>query len=257
MRLLLIALTLFATSLMDSGATRASSQEYSRVYVTVYDCSNNQGGSSTASVSLPTVELYDQSAIGKRGASPILHPQLHKGIGVEGGVGFYFDVTPGYYELSLLCASREVRAANGPLIVIPGANRNIVVFAANGVTDWHARLALAGVLPIESGISVRAVLLDRPAKCGDEFMYYAAKESDGIVDGGVYYANLMAYDQQDLTIALVLSGALFTQREILLTKPLGGPGHAHDLVIRSLDYDAVWAALQATPPGRFVCVDRF
>ena len=64
-------------------------------------------------------------------------------------------------------------------------------------------------MPVENGISVQAVRLDHPAKCGDDIAQYAVKESDGVVDTGVYYANLMAYDRHDHTIALFLSGALF------------------------------------------------
>jgi hypothetical protein len=82
--------------------------------------------------------------------------------------------------------------------VIPGADRHIIVFAENGVTDWHARLGLAGVMPVENGISVQAVRLDRPAKCGDDIAQYTVKESDGVVDAGVYYANLMAYDRKTI-----------------------------------------------------------
>lgn len=240
------------------AAPQSGPKEWSRVFVSVYGCERDQSSFFTPAPALPEVELYDQSQMSKAGSNVTIRPTVHRAAGDEwGAVGFYFDVTPGYYELTISFSGRSPCGANGPLIVIPGADRHIVVFSDNGVTDRHARFALAGVIPVAYGISVQAVRLDRPAKCGDDIAQYTFKESDGVVDAGVYYANLMAYDQQDHTIALVLSGALFTRRAILLTVPLGGPNHARDLVIRSLFYDAAWVALQATPPGHFTCISHY
>jgi len=252
------AAILSLTAVLGAAPGPSSSDEWSRVYVTAYGCERDQSSFFTTAPTLPVVELYDQSKISKAESNAIIRPTIHRTIGEQwGAVGFYFDITPGYYELALSLSGRSPCGANGPLIVTRGARRNIVIFASNGVTDWHARLEIAGVMPVGYGISVQAVRLDRPAKCGDEIAQYTVRESDGVVDAGVYYANLMAYDLQDHTIALILSGALFTRRAILLTAPLGGPNHARDLVIRSLDYDAVWVALQTTQPGRFTCISRF
>lgn len=254
---LTFATILSLASMLGAAPPQSSNKDWSRVFVSAYSCERDQSSFFTPSPALPQVELYDQSQ-SKAGSDAITRPVLHRGTGNEwGAVGFYFDIAPGYYELFLSFRGRLPCSANGPLIVIPGADRHMVVFAENAVTDWHARLALAGVMPVENGISVQAVLLDRPAKCGDDIAQYTVKESDGVVDAGVYYANLMAYDRQDHTIALFLSGALFTQRAILLTVPLGGPNHAHDLVIKSLFYDAVWVALQTTPPGHFTCISHY
>ena len=192
---------------LGAAAPQNGANEWSRVFVSAYGCERDQSSFFTPAPALPEVELYDQSQISKAGSNATIRPTLHRATGAEwGAVGFYFDVTPGYYELTLSFSGRSPCGANGPLIVIPGANRHIVVFGDNGVTDWHARLALAGVMPVTYGISVQAVRLDRPAKCGDDIAQYTFKESDGVVDAGVYYANLMAYDRQDHTIALVLSG---------------------------------------------------
>ncbi|MGA8797959.1 MAG: hypothetical protein WB526_12965 [Candidatus Cybelea sp.] len=257
-RFLRFAAILSLAAALDAAPAQRGSKDWSRVYVTAYGCEPNQSSFFTTAPTLPGVELYDQSETSKAGSSAVIRPTIHRTAGEEwGAVGFYFDMAPGYYELALSFSGRSPCGANGPLIVIPGATRNIVVFASNGITDWHARLALAGVMPVSYGIGIQAVLLDRPAKCGDDIAQYAIKETDGVVDAGVYYANLMAYDRQDHTIALILSGALFTRRAILLTVPLGGPKHARDLLIRSLDYDAVWKALQTTPAGRFTCINRF
>ena len=243
---------------LGAAAPQNGANEWSRVFVSAYGCERDQSSFFTPAPALPEVELYDQSQISKAGSNATIRPTLHRATGAEwGAVGFYFDITPGYYELTLSFSGRSPCGANGPLIVIPGANRHIVVFGDNGVTDWHARLALAGVMPVAYGISVQAVRLDRPAKCGDDIAQYTFKESDGVVDAGVYYANLMAYDRQDHTIALVLSGGLLTRQAILLTVPLGGSNHARDLVIRSLFYDAVWVALQTTPPGHFTCISHY
>jgi len=245
-------------SVLGAAPPQSGTKDWSRVFVSAYGCERDQSTFFTPTPALPDVELYDQSQISKAGNNPAIRPTIHRSTGDEwGAVGFYFDVTPGYYELTLSFNGRSPCGANGPLIVIPGADRHIVVFGDNGVADWHARLALAGVMPVDYGISVQAVLLDRPAKRGDDIAQYTFKESDGAVDAGIYYANLMAYDRQDHTIALVLSGALLTRRAILFTVPLGGPNHARDLVIRSLFYDAVTVALQTTPPGHFTCISHY
>ena len=252
------AAILSLASVLGTAPPQTGTKEWSRVYVSAYGCERDQSTFFTSAPAFPEVELYDQRQIPKTGSNAIIRPVLHRGTGDEwGAVGFYFDIAPGYYELFLSFRGRSPCGANGPLIVIPGADRHMVVFGENGVTDWHAGLALAGVMPVENGISVQAVLLDHPAKCGDDIAQYAVKESNGVVDAGVYYANLMAYDRQDHTIALVLSGALLTRRAILFTVPLGGPNHARDLVIRSLFYDAVTVALQTTPPGHFTCISHY
>jgi hypothetical protein len=191
----------FATVLLLASALAAAppqrtTKDWSRVFVSAYGCERDQSSFFTSSPALPRVELYDQSKVG---SDAIIRPTVHRGTGYEwGAVSFYFDITPGYYELVLFFSGRSICGANGPLIVIPGADRHIIVFAENGVTDWHARLGLAGVMPVENGISVQAVRLDRPAKCGDDIAQYTVKESDGVVDAGVYYANLMAYDRKTI-----------------------------------------------------------
>lgn len=256
--LLRFAAIVAVAPLLGAASPQSGAKEWSRVFVSAYGCERDQSSLFTPAPALPEVELYNQNQISKAGSNATTRPTIHRATGYEwGAVGFYFDITPGYYELTLSFKGRSPCGANGPLIVIPGASRHVVVFAGNGVTDWHARLALAGVMPVADGISVQAVLLDRPAKCGDDIAQYTFEESDGVIDAGVYYANLMAYDRQDHTIALVLSGAFFTRRAILLTTPLGGRNHARDLVIRDLFDDAVWVALQMTPPGRFTCIGGY
>jgi hypothetical protein len=250
---LAVGLVLWIGTLSTALPTDAQ-KPFSLVYVTAYRCPSVDNGNVTYESGVPTVTLYDQSAVGKAHA-PIT-PIIRSVVKTEMTVQFYFDVTPGYYEAFISFPGKAVCSSNGPLAVIPGAPRHLFVMPSNGIADWHAELALAGVMP-DTDISVRAVLLDRPAKCGDDPRNYVAKQSDGIVDDGVYYANLMAYDRQDHTIALILSGALFSERAILLTEPLGGPSHGRDLVIKSLDYDALWVVLAATPQNRFACIPHF
>jgi hypothetical protein len=242
------ALVLFGAATAPAGAQR----EVSRVYVTAYSCSEIRLGTRSASPGTPTVELYSQS---QTGMQALAKPKIDVTVRMQDAVQFYFDAAPGYYELFIdfpgtLCA------ANGPLAVITGAARHLFVMTSKAVMDWHARLALAGVLPA-SGVSVRAVLLDRPARCGDDPRDYTIKESDGVVDAGVYYANLSAYEEENKTIALMLKGALFTERAVLLMQPLGGPSGNSELVIKNLDYDPVLLAVAAAGPNRFACIPGF
>jgi hypothetical protein len=235
-------------SLLSSVILPANAQNgVSRVYVTAYGCTAGSARPES-DVGTPTVSLFEKKERNE------LTPATHAEARMLGAMRFYFDVAPGYYELSLIFHGKEICGSNGPLVVIEGASRHLFVVGGNGVTDWHAELAIAGTVPIK-GLSVRAVLLDRAAKCGDDPRGYGVKESDGTVDDGVYYANLMAYDRQDHTIALVLTGALFSERTILITQPLGGPSHARDLVVKSLSQSMLQVA--ASAPNAFSCVPGF
>jgi hypothetical protein len=120
--------------------------------------------------------------------------------------------------------------------------------------DWHARLAVVGAVPAD-GLNVKVATLTHPAKCGDIIQEYNDLDSDGAMDDGLYYANVMAYDMMDHRVALMLSGALFTSGAVLLTQPLGGQSHGRDLVIK--DVTPATQRAVAAAPNRFVCIAGF
>lgn len=241
-------------SWLTTTSAALAESDASRVYVEAYTCMVDEHGYPLANPGTPEVTLRDQNPDGS--TRSISKPPVHIVLKSPGVVQFYFDTAPGNYDALVDLLGKGSCGSNGPLVVIPGASRHLFVMTGKGVMDWHARLALAGVLP-DPAMTVRAVVLDRPAKCGDDPRDYTVRESDGVVDDGVYYANLMAYDRQDHTVALIISGALFTERAILLTQPLGGPKHSHDLVLKNLFYDTVWIVVGATPPNRFACIPKF
>jgi hypothetical protein len=190
---------------------------------------------------------------GTTAGSKALHPAIEDVKPVPGGVEFHFELAPGTYEAAVSFGN-ELCNANGPLVILPGVDRHLFVAGVQAVMDWHARLALAGTVPVD-GMVVKVVVLTRPAKCGDNPRSYEHEEESGTVDQGVYYANVYGYEEQDQKVALVLSGALFTERTVLVTQPLGGKNHGHDLVVKNLTPDVIQAAV--TSPNKFACASGF
>jgi hypothetical protein len=240
----------FAYLFLHTASPIEAAPIVSHVYVTAY-CTTDLPGGPVVDSGVPTVTLYDQRSVGRTPWKQI-KPLVDVLGRMNGAVRFMFDAAPGNYDSFIKFPSFGC-GRNGPLVVVEGHDRHLFI-AGNAIMDWHARLALAGSIPSD-GLSVKAVTLDRPANCGDDPREYNDLDSDGLTDDGYYYANVMAYAKQDHTIALMLSGALFTAGAILLTQPLGGPSHGRDLVIKNITPEILRAV--AAAPNKFTCVAGF
>ena len=130
---LAFAAILSLASVLGTAPPQTGAKEWSRVYVSAHGCERDRSTLFTSAPAFPEVELYDQSQIPKTRSNAVeFGPCSTEGLGTNrGAVGFYFDITPGYYELFLSFRGRSPCGANGPLIVIPGAARRMVVFAEN------------------------------------------------------------------------------------------------------------------------------
>jgi len=199
------------------------------------------------------VQLYDLALTGaarNKAATPALEDVKP----VIGGVQFYFSVQPGNYHAFIDFPGEFACNVNGPLLVVPGADRHLYTSGVHAITDWHGTLGIAGHVSV-SGVTVHAAFLDRQAKCGDDSRYFDRKYEDGTMDDGVYYAILPSDNRLDHNVVLVLSGALFTERVVLVTEPMGGPLHQADVVVRDVTPEVLAAA--AASPNKFACVRGF
>jgi hypothetical protein len=199
----------------------------SRVYVIAYPCPANRGVAVVAAGD-PVVDLYDQAFYGDSGKRTSIKSPVTVTKATTDTVEFYFDVYPGNYDAFIRFPTSNPKAIcsrNGPLIVLPGRDRHLFVATIPGFSDWHAAGAVAGTLPMK-GAGVSVLVYDRQMHCGDNVRSFDPKTfkptvtphvGNAVIDDGAYYENIHAYGKQDHTIALEISGALFTRAAILLT----------------------------------------
>ncbi|HEX3670790.1 MAG TPA: hypothetical protein VHT92_03700 [Candidatus Cybelea sp.] len=195
----------------------------SRVYVKAIPCSSDSHGQQANITGPPEVTLYDQAVPGNGGQT--VRPRLNVTKFAVDTVSFYFDIAPGLYDAFFrFAASTKMVGGNGPLIVISGRDRHLVVAACNNVVDWHARAAIAGLLPVPN-VTVSVLVFKHPMRCGDDYNaldqktlqpMFMSKTWDAVIDDGAYYANFYGWGKQDRNLALRFSGALFTEGAILV-----------------------------------------
>lgn len=237
-------------ALLWGASSVTASPILSHVYVTAY-CTKDLRSQPVVDSGVPAVTLYDQrSVIGSPWKQ--IKPAVTVLDRTNGAIRFMFDATPGNYD-SFIRYPRFGCGRNGPLVVAAGHDRHLFI-AGNAIMDWHARLALVGSVPSD-GLVVRVVTLDHPAKCGDDPRDYHDVDTDGLTDDGYFYANVAGYEEQNHTIALILSGALFTEGAVLLTEPVGGPAHGRDVVVKDITPDVLRAVASAR--YKFACVTGF
>jgi hypothetical protein len=248
-----VAIAFLAAAASSVVAPARAAAPTSTVYVTAYRCALGIGRKPSSETDRVSVDIYNLAIEGKPGGGVAAQPAIEGVNPVPGGVQFQFQIAPGTYEAAVNFEN-EICNANGPLVVMPGLDRHLFVAGQAAVADWHASLAIAGIVAAE-GMSVSVVTLDHAAQCGDDPRLYSHSDESGVVDGGAYYASVYGYDRQDHTIAIELTGALFTQRAVLITEPLGGKGHGHDFVVKNITLDVIRAA--ALSPNKFACVPGF
>jgi len=209
---------------MPSAATGVAS---SRVYVVAYPCAPAEGGPVVAPGD-PVVSVHDQAFYGDPGDWVETTPRVTMTSATSDTVEFYFDLPPGNYSAWIRFPTKnpkEFCSRNGPLVVLPGKDRHLFVATMDGVTDWHSVAAVAGRLPM-SGVRVSVLVYDHPMHCGDDVRSYDPKtfratvsphDGSAVIDDGAYYQNIHAYGKVDHTVAIAVSGGLFTQGTVLLT----------------------------------------
>ncbi len=252
MKTVMPAVIAFWALLGNSGSAVAASQ-MSRVYVTAYHCATEAGDGIVKDAGKAEVHLYNLALTGPA-RNKAATPDVEGVKPVTGGVQFYFDVPPGNYDAYIDFPSEFACNANGPLLVLPGTDRHLYTSGVHAVTDWHGTLGIAGHVGVQ-GVTVHAAFIVRPAKCGDDSRYFDRKYEDGTMDDGVYYANLPSDNRLAHNVVLILSGALFTERIVLVTEPMGGPGHRGDVVVKDVTPEVLAAA--AASPNKFACVPGF
>lgn len=225
----------------------------SRVYVTAYHCATEPSGGIVRDAGKAEVQLYDHALTGPD-RNKAATPDLEGVTAIAGGVEFYFDVLPGNYHAFINFPNEFACNANGPLLVLPGTERHLYTSGLHAITDWHGTLGIAGRVDVQ-GVTVHAAFLERQAKCGDDSRYFNRRYEDGTMDAGFYYANLPSDNPVDHNVVLILSGALFTERIVLVTQPMGGPSHRGDVVVKEITPEVLAAA--ASAPNKFACVPGF
>ena len=129
--------------------------------------------------------------------------------------------------------------------------------------DWHSVGAIAGRLP-PANVRVSVLLFDRPVQCGDDYhaldqktrkVLFPRQRSEAVMDDGAYYANFHGYGRQEQTLALVFSGALFTEGAILLTNTPNTATGKPPFIIKNLTPEIIQTAFR--PEGKFACLPDF
>ncbi len=151
---------------------------------------------------------------------------------------------------------------NGPLIVLPGQDRHIVVTWCNSSKDWHNRAVIAGLLSIGS-VMISVLIFDHPMKCGDDIaeLYQRPPSQDlavrvnAVIDDGAYYANFRGYGREQ-TIALLISGGLDSEGAILVRNVPKTPNGKPPFIRKDITPAIVGAALSNTA-DTLACVDGF
>lgn len=241
-----------------TGLPRAGipGEPVSRVYVTAYPCATRPDGSPVVNPAPPDVSLYDQRDYGDSGNPTPIRPTVVVTSSSLQEVHFQFDIAPGSYDAFFhFRTTSELCGRNGPLVTITGKNRHLLISAFNGLTEWHAPAAVAGEIAIP-GISVSALVYNHPMHCGDKARSYDPPQKvHAIIDDGAYYANFDAFGKQDHTIALQLSGGLFTRGFILLTATPNTEARKAPMIQKNITADVVRAAV--SHPDQLNCVSGF
>jgi hypothetical protein len=254
--LLLVALA-FPTPVLSSVPVM------SHIYVTTIPCSSDSRGRQVDLTGPPEVSLYDQAALGKTDQKAI-RPTVTVTAFASDPVTFHFDIAPGFYDAFFrFPASTGFIGRNGPLIVISGKDRHLVVAACNITSDWHARGVMAGLLRVPN-VMVSVLVFEHSMKCGDDYNaldqktlqpMFKVRASAAAVDEGAYYANFYGWGQQDGNLALRFSGALFTEGAILVTNTPDTRSDRLPFLRKDITEDIVIAAMRAN--GKLACVDGF
>jgi hypothetical protein len=233
----------------------------SRVYVDAYPCAD-MSGKRPDSPGVPVVTLFDRTQYGDanyKGSEPVVAVTKSS----SGESNFYFDIPAGNYHAFVSFPSRS-RAfmANGPLVVISGHDRHLVIGGCH-FTDWHDVAAIAGSVPFDN-IAVSVLVFDHSMRCGDDFRALdqttlkplaSSQETSAIVDHGAYYATFHGYGRQDRTVALLFSGAFFTEGAILVASTPDTPAHKPPLILKDLTPTIIQAAMRNG--SKLLCVQGF
>src|SRR5579863_3918676 len=164
-----LSLGLLFAFMLPSRAWGAVASPPSRIYVTAVTCSvDSKGRPVTISVA-PSVTLFDLALVGDN-AYKGFSPQITVTSSSSNEVHLQFDAKAGAYDAFLRFPnlSRVGIGTNGPLIVISGYDRHLVVSACNSITDWHASSVIAGESPLDD-VSVSVIVFDHPMACGSRF----------------------------------------------------------------------------------------
>ncbi len=266
-RLLLTALVLLGvTGVVPSPSANVGP---SRVYVTLYPCGSSQNVVIAAGA--PEVHLYDQAFYGDPKLPPTIDPAITITNQTADAIDFYFDVKPGTYDafISLPIQHQGSKmglcGGNGPLDVLSGKDRHLLVAAMSGITDWHLPGVVAGNLPMR-GVDVSVLVYPHPMHCGDDVNWYGSetptstetpRKYDAVIDDGAYYANIHSYGKQNRTVALRFSGALFTSGTILLTVTPDTNQHKPPFIEKDITADILRAATASPFRQVLACVDGF
>lgn len=195
----------------------AAVPQTARIYVRVYFAKALGKSSDGLADSKPVITAYDllkTSAEGPRS----LHPVVHVTSSSANQSDFVFSLPQGSYDLFIKFAGERSIGRNGPLLVLDGMDRHLVV-QKGGVSDWHAASGVAGIIAFD-GLQVGLIKTLRPMHCGDSTNSLsdpAVTRSPGVTDGKAYYINFQGYGPQNGTLALDIRGALFSHGVILLT----------------------------------------
>jgi hypothetical protein len=257
-----LALFLVAPLMASLPSSANAEQATSRVYVSTYPCTTAQDIETINSAGTPTVTLYDRNHYGE-GEYDGFTPPVVVDKTLTGWSEFHFDVMPGNYEAFIRFSNLpQLSFRNGPLIVLPAHERHLLV-AGCGLADWHSVGAIAGELPL-ANVGVSVMLFDHPVRCGDDYRSLDQKtlkvllprqRSEAVMDDGAYYANFHGYGKQEHTLALVFSGALFTEGGILLTSTPSTATGKPPFIIKNLTPEIIQTAFKAD--GKLACVPGF
>lgn len=233
----------------------------SRVHVTAVSCLRGSKRDFIDRVVPPSVTLYDQNE-NERNTEKAPRVTVTEATKTE--IHFYFDAAPGFYEalLAFPDLSRSI-GHNGPLIVLPGRDRHLMVSTCQSLADWHARGVVTGLLPAIP-VTVSVLVFSKPMRCDDDFRalnqatdqpMFPFRVWDAVIDDGAYYANFYGYGKQDHSVALLLSGALFEEGAILLTDTPNTSSDARPYIRKDLTSAIIGAAF--SNGDELACVNGF
>jgi hypothetical protein len=263
-RHLRVSLALFLVVLLVGSSSSGANAEQatSRVYVSAYPCTIVRNGKTVNSTGTPSVALYDQNHYGETNYSGFT-PTVVVDKTSTGESEFHFDVLPGNYSAFIKFSNVPLLFfRDGPLIVLPERERHLLVGGC-GLVDWHSVGAIAGRLP-PANVRVSVLLFDRPVQCGDDYhaldqktlkALFPRQRSEAVMDDGAYYANFHGYGRQEQTLALVFSGALFTEGAILLTNTPNAATGKPPFIIKNLTPEIIQTAFRAE--GKLACLPGF
>jgi hypothetical protein len=235
----------------------------SRIYVVGYPCST-----SPAVNGQPTATLYDQAFYGDSGDPVGTNYSVTITKTAPDEVDFFFDVRPGSYDAFIRFPSgdsKRICGRNGPLIAIPGKDRHLMVAGMSGITDWHSAAAIAGSLPVD-GVSISVLQYSRQMRCGDDVRSFDPKTFEPTnvpritgttVDDRAYYANFHAYGKQNHTLALELSGALFSHGTILVTVTPNSNPHKPPFIEKDITAAVIHEAMAHPFAEKLTCIPGF